>query len=289
MRPAVRHAFAAVAFATAVTAAGLAWAAVDSDAAPVIAAERAFAARGSEVPVKQAFLDYAAPDGVLVDSEKGAENALANIASWPDRANTGFIKWWPLYAGISRDGTLGFTTGAASFGGNQRYSNYFTVWKKQADGSWKWLIDMGATAAAASPYGTDTPVAVMPVSDGPRLSADAARKKVCKDEAALVREAATDLSNAYVRRLAPEARIMGLEPQPAVGRAAYIEALAQRPQRVEMKTIGCDVAGSGDFAWSYGTAIWTSADKPSQGTYLRVWQLRRSGWVILVDNLTPDR
>ena len=108
-------------------------------------------------------------------------------------------------------------------------------------------------------------------------------------EAELVSQAANDLPAAYARRLAPEARIMGLEGQPAVGRAAYIEALATRPTQVTMRTLGCDVAGSGDLAWSYGTATWTSDNKPAQGTYLRVWQLRRTGWVILVDNLTPDR
>ncbi|MBX7248859.1 MAG: nuclear transport factor 2 family protein [Caulobacteraceae bacterium] len=281
--------FALVAATAAVCLSGAAIAAAEGDAAPVIQAERAFAARGSEVPVKQAFLDFAAPDGVLVDSERGAENALQQIATWPDRNNTGYIKWWPLYAGVSRDGALGFTTGAATYGGDRSFSNYFTVWKKQPDGSWKWVIDMGARAPSASPFGPDSEVAVAPPSTAPATTADAARRRVCASEEAMIREAAGDLSNAYVKRLAPEARIMGLEPQPAVGRAAYIEALAQRPNRVEFRNLGCEVAGSGDLAWSYGTAVWTTDDKPAQGTYLRVWQARRNGWVILVDNLTPDR
>lgn len=287
----MRHPFVIAAAATAISVAvaGVSIAAPDSDAGPVIAAERAFAARGSEVPVRQAFLDFAAPDGVLVDSERGAENAITVITGWPQRDNPGYIKWWPLYAGISRDGTVGFTTGAATYGGDKAFTNYFSIWKKQPDGSWKWLVDMGATAPSASPYGPDTPVAIMPVSDAPRLTADVARAKACRAEAELVSQAANDLPAAYARRLAPEARIMGLEGQPAVGRAAYIEALAARPTQVTMKTLGCDVAGSGDLAWSYGTATWTSDNKPAQGTYLRVWQLRRTGWVILVDNLTPDR
>jgi ketosteroid isomerase-like protein len=285
----MRHAVVIVAVAAAAGLAGIAVARQDDAAAPVIAAERAFAARGQEVSVKQVFAEFAAPDGVLLDSERGAENARAQIAGWPERDNPGFIKWWPLYAGISRDGTLGFTTGAATFGGDQRFSNYFTIWKKQPDGSWKWMIDMGAAAPSASPFGPDTPVATAPLADGPRADAEAARRKVCREEADLVRQAASDLPAAYARRLAPEARIMGLEPQPAVGRAAYIEALSERPTRVAMKTLGCEVAGSGDLAWSYGSAAWTKDDKPANGTYLRVWQSRRGGWVILVDNLTPDR
>lgn len=277
----------ALAAAVSIAAAGATLAAPDSDAGPVIAAERAFAARAAEVPPRQAFLDFAAPDGVLVDSERGAEDAIATITGWPVRDNAGYIKWWPLYAGISRDGTLGFTTGAATYGVDKGFTNYFTIWKKQPDGSWKWLADMGAQAPTASPHGPDTPVAVMPVSDAPRLTADVARARACRAEAELVRQAASDMPAAYARRLAPEGRIMGLEPQPAVGRAAHIEALASRPTRVAMKTLGCDVAGSGDLAWSYGTATWTHDNKPAQGTYLRVWQLRRGGWVVLVDNLTP--
>lgn len=287
----MRHPFviAMAAALVSVAATGISVAAPDSDAEPVIAAERAFAARGSEVPPRQAFLDFAAPDGVMVDSERGAENALAAVMAWPVRDNTGYIKWWPLYAGISRDGTVGFTTGAATYGVDKGFTNYFSVWKKQPDGSWKWLIDMGAQAPSTSPYGPDTPVAVMPVSDAPRLTADVARAKACRAEAELVSQSANDLPAAYARRLAPEARIMGLEPQPAVGRAAYIEALAARPTRVTMKTLGCDVAGSGDLAWSYGTATWTHDSKAAQGTYMRIWQLRRTGWVVLADMLTPDR
>lgn len=269
--------------------ASLAASAPHPSADPVIAAERAFAARGSEVAVKQAFLDYAAPDGVLVDSERGAENALASIATWPDRDNAGFIKWWPLYAGISRSGDLGFTTGAARYGADLRFTNYFTVWKKQPDGSWKWLIDMGTGLESIS-HGPETPVEVAPAADVKGKYPEAAQADLDVADAGLIAEARASVTQAYGRRLAPDGRIMGLEPRPQIGEAAWRAALAARPQSVDMKRLGGGVATSGDLGWSYGTARWTAADgKPAQGTWLRVWQHRKAGWVILADMLTPDR
>lgn len=270
--------------------AGLAASSPHPDAAPVIAAERAFAARGSEVPPRQAFLDWAAPDGVLVDSERGAENAIQVVTTWPVRDNPGFIKWWPLYAGISRSGDFGFTTGAATYGGDKGYSNFFTVWKRQPDGKWKWLIDMGAGAPSASPFGPDTPVTVAPPSDARVEGGDAAWTSLRAQEDGLIAEASQNLASAYARRLAFEARIGGMEPQPAVGQAAWREALKARPAAVTMKRLGGGTASSGDLGYTYGTARWTGADgKPAQGVYLRVWQYRTQGWVILMDNLTADR
>ena len=256
---------------------------------PVIAAERAFAARGQEVPVKQAFLDFAAPDGVLVDSERGAENALRTIAGWPDRANAGYIKWWPLYAGIASSGELGFTTGAATYGDNERFTHYFTVWKKQPDGSWKWLIDMGSPADAVSPFGPETTPQVAPPAPVRGRYPESAWRTLDETETALVDEARTNLAAAYGRRLAPEGRIMGMEGQPSVGRAAWSRALAARPKSVSMKPLGGGVSKSGDFGWTYGSAAWTADGRRRQGTYLRAWQLRRDGWVILADTLTADR
>lgn len=271
------------------SAAGLASAAAHPSADAVIAAERAFAARGTEVPVKQAFLAFAAPDGVLVDSERGAENALQSIATWPDRDNAGFIKWWPLYAGIAASGDVGFTTGAARYGDDIRFTNYFTIWKKQPDGSWKWLIDMGAPLESLS-HGPETPVEVAPAPDVKGKYPEAARHDACLAESELIAQARTSLKAAYRARVAPDGRILGLEPRPAIGKAAWEAALDARPAMVTMETLGCDVASSGDFAWSFGTARWTAADgKAMQGTYLRAWQHRRAGWVILADLLTPDR
>jgi len=60
------------------------------------------------------------------------------------------IRWKPLYAEASQDGTLGYTLGAAEISSDdesgvrqKRSGRYLTVWRKLADGSWKAATDLG--------------------------------------------------------------------------------------------------------------------------------------------------
>ena len=60
------------------------------------------------------------------------------------------IHWWPVQAEISADGTLGFTFGRAVVswrdekGEMQKSeSRYTTLWRKQKDGTYKVIFDMG--------------------------------------------------------------------------------------------------------------------------------------------------
>ncbi len=55
-----------------------------------------------------------------------------------------------MHGEVSQAGDLGFTVGNAVFTGERedgarilRYSKYLTVWKKQRDGSWRFVVDGG--------------------------------------------------------------------------------------------------------------------------------------------------
>jgi ketosteroid isomerase-like protein len=58
--------------------------------------------------------------------------------------------WHPVAGEVARSGDLGFTVGNAVFTGRSldgspqvRYSKYLTVWKRQRDGSWRYVVDGG--------------------------------------------------------------------------------------------------------------------------------------------------
>lgn len=60
------------------------------------------------------------------------------------------LRWHPDHARVSDDGTLGYTMGRSETWQRQGDSNavvgrsrYLTVWRKQADGSWKVDADIG--------------------------------------------------------------------------------------------------------------------------------------------------
>lgn len=61
------------------------------------------------------------------------------------------IRWAPIVAEASADGSLGYTLGAATISFTnekgekvERSTRYLTVWKRQADGRYKVVTDMGS-------------------------------------------------------------------------------------------------------------------------------------------------
>ncbi|MEZ5922635.1 MAG: hypothetical protein R3C60_14980 [Parvularculaceae bacterium] len=132
-----------------------------TDPAPIVAAERAFAEDGYDRGVKASFLAFAAPDAVMFAPGPQNAHALMSAAPDPDPSKPRkHLVWWPLYAGISSSGDLGFTTGPYAFD-DARAGHYFTVWKKQPDGQWKWVLDGGVGADASGQAAKDSPVAYL--------------------------------------------------------------------------------------------------------------------------------
>ncbi|MEK7264473.1 MAG: hypothetical protein AAB227_00090, partial [Pseudomonadota bacterium] len=127
----------------------------------IVAAERAFAADGYQRGVKLSFLAFSAPDAVIF--APAPVNAHVSLTASPDQNLSeprAHLVWWPLYAGISNSGDLGFTTGPYAIDENRR-GHYFTIWKKQDGGEWKWVLDAGVGADASLEAPQGSPVAYL--------------------------------------------------------------------------------------------------------------------------------
>ncbi len=117
-----------------------------SQADPVIAAERAFAADAARRGWAAAFRSYAAADAITLSPDP--VNAHVQLAQIPGDGET-TLDWRPAYAGVSRGGDFGFTTGPFLLRGREGIvGHYFTVWRRQQDGSWKWIFDAGTDVRA---------------------------------------------------------------------------------------------------------------------------------------------
>ena len=62
------------------------------------------------------------------------------------------LTWQPVYALAAASGDLGFSIGesvATSLGPSgaavQRFGKYLTVWRKQQNGDWKFVVDGGSS------------------------------------------------------------------------------------------------------------------------------------------------
>jgi ketosteroid isomerase-like protein len=112
---------------------------------------KAAAERGAE-----GYMSYYAEDAVEVPNGAEAIHGKANIGKTmgflDDKNNQ--LTWTPVDAGISISGDLGWTSGTYEFRSKDKdgkvtieHGKYTSIWKKQPDGNWKIVLDMGNASA----------------------------------------------------------------------------------------------------------------------------------------------
>ena len=109
-----------------------------------IDAERAFAADAKTIGQWTAFRKWSTDAAVMFTPQPVNAHDFLKDRKDPAKA----VEWWPTASYISCDGTLAVNTG-----GWQRPDGkvgYFsTVWQRQPDGGWKWIVDGGADLKVA--------------------------------------------------------------------------------------------------------------------------------------------
>lgn len=250
----------------------------------VIGAERAFATEAGKSGVAASFQQYSAPEAVILRPDP--VSVAKSFAGRPSNPDAPALDWWPQWAGVSRSGDLGFTTGPYTVGG-EKGGYYFTVWKKQADGGWRWIFDGGPPSAVPETAKKGEKVAVLPRATRAAGSAARALAEITTVEAALASMARTDAAAAYRPIMAPEGRLAGSALPPANGVSGQAAELKTRPAQLNLSNLGRVSSAAGDLVWSFGDACWTAAEGPRRGHYVRLWQDRSIGWRLVFDELLP--
>lgn len=257
------------------------------DASPVVAAERAFAGDRAPLGITGSFTKWSMPDAVVIGGGKVRTVREAYPPETPRPADEPALDWWPSFAGIARSGDLGFTTGPMALNG-QRTGHYFTIWRRQPDGSWKWIYDGGSNASAAEAPGADSEPTLLAVSDTGSVSPQAAAAELAAAEARLARGSAADQKAAHLEVMADDGRLYVMQRPPAIGREAFADALAAWPETFQFSpSQSVTVSDAGDMAWTYGEAAWSRNGQPRAGHYVRLWQKRTGGWKLVLAQLIP--
>jgi ketosteroid isomerase-like protein len=94
----------------------------------------------------KALLHYA-EDGVTIPREGKLPlmSKLEATAAWADKPVITELTWKPVKVEISAGGDMGYTFGFSSYKTKDTtaYTTYCTIWRKQKDGSWKFIFDGG--------------------------------------------------------------------------------------------------------------------------------------------------
>ena len=122
-------------------------------------ADLAFAKRAGEAGFARAFLEFMDEEEGLLYGVEGPPTVGARAAfealggDAPERMK---VEWAPTKAWGSKGGDLGVTVGTYTrtpivAGPPVRTGRYVTVWRKDAKGQWKGLIDIGESDPVATP------------------------------------------------------------------------------------------------------------------------------------------
>ena len=265
----------------------------------MVETEQAFSKTAEVKNTREAFMAFIADDGLLWRPRAVNGKKWMNEHPVPPSDKRPLLAWQPAFAQMAEAGDLGFTTGPWEFKSDindakpSGYGHFVTVWKKQTDGSWKFLADLGISH---------------PQSGGPldiwQVDNKATSKSVKEVDVAKVTESLLErdrsyaaaglksgLSSAFLTHAASDARLYLPENLPIIGRAGAVHMLATMKDPVAYQTIAGDVSRSGDLGFTHGTyekASAADAKKTTErGNYLRIWKKHGATWQIVLDVTNP--
>ncbi|KPK81214.1 MAG: hypothetical protein AMS25_07345 [Gemmatimonas sp. SM23_52] len=264
----------------------------------LVESERAFARAAAQLGTRDAFLTYMAEDAILFRPR------AVNAAQWlrSQVATQGLLSWEPAIAHVAQGRDLGYTTGPWQYredptGQPVRHGNYFTVWRKRADGSWRAVIDHGTSnppPAEREPLRTPGPLPGKWSRWEREVNVAAERATLLQvDRAFASAAAAHGMMQAFTAFAAPEVRVLRDGGPPLTGIQALRDLAAERPGRLSWTVLGGDVSRSGDLGYSYGEYEYTalgSARPDELGNYVRAWRRHGDGpggWRVVVDLMSP--
>ncbi len=121
----------------------------------ILRADEEFARYAQERGLAEAFASYAAEDATILPNGGNPVKGRAAIRAVFASSSGTTLTWKPFAAEVSRSGDLGYTLGTYESRSTDpagkavtRYGKYCTIWKKQPDGTWKYVVDLGNPSPA---------------------------------------------------------------------------------------------------------------------------------------------
>ena len=254
----------------------------------MVKTEQAFSKMAEETNTRDAFLAFIADDGLLF--RPGAVNGkkwMLEHPGPPPGDKKPLLAWQPAYAGMAASGDMGFTTGPWEAKADindekpQGYGHFVTVWKKQADGTWKFVVDLGIShPQSGGPQTLWTPADTSKKETFKPVDVAGARKSLLDRDQAYEGAALTQgLAKAFTAYASPDVRLYRENNLPFIGREASSAALAKTTGEVKWHVIGGDVSQAGDLGYTHGT--YEAANE--HGSYVRIWKKQNGQWRIVMD------
>ena len=265
----------------------------------MVLTEQAFSRMAAEKNTRDAFMAFIADDGLLF--RPGAVNGKKWMLEHPvpPSDKRPLLAWQPVLGMASAAGDMGFTTGPWEAKPDindekpSAYGHFVTVWKKQPDGSWKFVVDLGIShPQSGGPQTLWHPSGTKSNAKVDQVNVAAARDDLLKQDRAYAQASLKEgLVKAFNSYTSPEVRLYREGSLPFPDRKTSAAALASTTGQVNWAPIAGDVSRSGDLGYTHGTyEITDAAQKVTErGSYVRIWRGFGDKWRIVLDVTNAHR
>ena len=253
--------------------------------------ERAFSKRAGEATPREAFIEFFADESVNFQPGPGSARERLRKQPAPPSGASAF-QWEPRTGDIAASGDLGYLTGPVRYpqpDGSIRHGCYFSVWKKQADGTFKVILDIGIRPPAEVPFAPGFVRSPAQAAGKPAaMRTEAERSLLDADRAFSAALASRSAADAFRSVLHGGARLHRNGALPLTSRDAAVAWLASNVTTMTSEPMKSETGASGDLGYTWGKAVVTGADgKATPGYYVRVWTVGPGGRWQLVADITP--
>jgi len=264
----------------------------------MVETEQAFSKTAEVKNTRDAFMEFIADDGLLFRPTAVNGKKWMNEHPVPPSDKHPLLAWQPVFAQMAIAGDLGFTTGPWEFKADIKdakpagYGHFVTLWKKQPDGRWRFVVDLGIShPESGGPLNIWKPEGLTKKQKFKGVDVEKAKGfLVQRDGLYADAVAKLGLSRAFRTYARKDARLYLPDHLPYIGLEAAMAYLEQGKGTTEVSyhPVSGDVSRSGDLGYTHGTYEKKDTDKITEhGNYLRIWQKQSNTWRIVLDVTNP--
>lgn len=259
--------------------------------------ERSFARTAAERGTRDAFLAFLADDGIVFSP--GPANGKKTWEARPTRP--GLLSWEPVYADISEAGDMGYDTGPWEFrpkGADDKpvaFGNFMTIWRKQEDGTFKFLLDLGISnpQPSSKPALSFSNLKSKATKNASASDIEAGRNNLLNMEREFSKTSAGQGAlKAYQSYAADDVRLLHEGKAPFIGKEAARAEIQAKTGTWTWQPEKSDISRSLDLGYTYGTYEMKGAEglAPDAGYYVHIWKRQADGkWKLVMEVLNPKK
>ncbi len=249
----------------------------------LIETEKAFAQASIDKGTKNAFLEFLNKESIVFDKSM----SVNGLEYWQNVDFKGVNTWQPIQAEIAGSSDLGYTLGSFQFHNNtaeekpSAFGSFVTLWKKQADNTWKVAVDMIVSHDEVINSNQNV-TENYPIFKPSELKNQVvlAERMVFMNDHFYWKNAKTSL-NPFEPHLSQNIRVYRKNLKPIIGKEnAKVFLKKTYDKNLVYTGLKAISSNAGDLVCVYG--VISGAGK--SGTYLRIWkQEAKDSWKMVVE------